>query len=81
VSVDGLTLSGNARHSLLIDGDVTGSLRNVSLENGDESLGIVQQRSSVAPSVDGNTPAITSVLEQGSFDALPVTPQAPSALQ
>ena len=38
-----LTLSGNALASVLIDGEASGMLSNVTLSDGDEALGIVQQ--------------------------------------
>lgn len=78
IAVDGLTLSGNARASVVIDGEATGTLANVTLSGGDESKGVVQQKYSgggAQPSTGQNAPAITTSAE-GLF-AIPVPPELP----
>jgi hypothetical protein len=80
--IDGLSLSGNARASLLIDGDVApgSSIANVTQSDGDEAKGIVQQNvagGGVSPSVGAGAPAILqSVTEKY---AIPVPPLPPSS--
>jgi hypothetical protein len=63
IAIDGLTLSGNARASLVIDGPAAGSLANVTLAGGDEQKGIVQQSVSAGdeqPQTGTAAPAITT---------------------
>ncbi len=62
IVIDGLELSGNARASVVIDGEATGSMKNVTLNEGDEEKGIVQQSFSggTQPQVGESAPAITT---------------------
>lgn len=61
MAIDGLSLSGSARASVLIDGAASGSMTSVTLGGGDENKGIVQQNyvSGSQPAVGANAPAIT----------------------
>jgi hypothetical protein len=82
VAIDGLTVGGSGRNSILIDGPVAAgsALANVTLESGDELKGILQQRAgqaSEAPSID-NAPAPMQTL--ASPHALPQAPLPPQAL-
>lgn len=74
IAVDGLSLDGNARASIVIDGEAAGSLANVTLSGGDEAKGIVQQSFSGGqqPQAGAGAPAITT-----SADPLFSIPQAP----
>jgi hypothetical protein len=65
VVLDGITLSGSARQSVLIDGDVGqgSSITNVTLEGGDELLGILQQnytQGGVQPVVGSGAPPVST---------------------
>jgi len=62
IAIDGLSLSGNARASVVIDGEASGSMANVTLGGGDEEKGIVQQAyaGGAQPQVGANSPAITT---------------------
>jgi hypothetical protein len=74
VTIEDLTLSGNARASLLIDGSAHGTLTNVTLAGGDESKGILQQNFPAGGSQPGvtNSPPITTTA--GAMFALPLSP-------
>lgn len=64
--IDGLTLSGNDRSALLIDGPVTGSISNVTLASGDEAKGIVQQHVGSAaegPTMGSGAPALSQLAD------------------
>ena len=65
-TMDELSLSGNARASLLIDGPAAGSLAQVTLSGGDEQKGIVQQSYSGGPQpqLGGGVPPITTSAEE-----------------
>ncbi|MGK3987315.1 right-handed parallel beta-helix repeat-containing protein [Sorangium sp. So ce136] len=77
-TITALALSGNDRASVLIDGEASGALSEVTLSGGDEALGIVQQniRSGDAkPAVMGSTPALRVVTAQEfSVPDMPVAP-------
>lgn len=62
IAVDGLSLSGNARASVVIDGEAGGSMKNVTLSGGDETKGVVQQSYSGGsqPQVGANAPVIAT---------------------
>lgn len=81
VAVDNVTLSGNQRASMLIDGPAgAGStITNVTLEGGDELLGLVQQNApsgTSSPTVGAGAPPIDQT-ETESF-AVPIGPMAPA---
>ncbi len=77
IAVDDLSLSGNARASVVIDGEATGSLTNVTLSGGDEAKGVVQQKyaGGAQPQVGAGAPAITTSAD-GLF-AIPLPPSLP----
>ena len=77
IAVDGLSLSGNARASVVIDGEATGSLTHVTLSGGDEAKGVVQQQyaGGAQPQIGAGAPAITTSAD-GLF-AIPVPPSLP----
>lgn len=56
----GVTLSGNALASVMIDGEADGSLSDLTLTGGDEQKGVVQQsyKGGKQPAVAGSTPAL-----------------------
>jgi hypothetical protein len=65
VVLGSVTVSGSARASVLIDGEVASgsSVTNLALEGGDESKGIVQQNlpsSGTQPVTSGTTPSVTT---------------------
>jgi hypothetical protein len=65
MTVDGLTVSGSARASVLIDGPVApgSSLARVTLEGNDVALGILQQnlaQGDTQPQIGAATPALTT---------------------
>lgn len=74
LTVSDLSLGGNARSSILIDGEATGSLTNVTLKDGDENKGIVQQSysSGPQPAVETNAPAITTNADE--VFSIPIAP-------
>jgi hypothetical protein len=82
VAIDGLAMSKSARNALLIDGAVgAGStLKNVTLSEGDETKGIVQQNVRVGT----GAPALESAPElsqsAGQIASIPETPEAPVAV-
>jgi hypothetical protein len=83
VRVDGLALAGNALQSMLIDGPVFegSALNNVTLSEGDETKGIVQQlvmTGDAEPTVEGGTPAITR--EPTKVADVPAPPSVPQKL-
>lgn len=83
VQIQGLTLSGNERLSMLIDGEVGAgsSLSEVTQIGGDEAKGIVHQQlpqGGTAPTVDDTVPTIAS--DVGRLHAVASAPQAPTAL-
>jgi len=83
VQVQGLTLAGNARTAMLIDGPVaTGStITDLTLEQGDETMGIVQQRANQldqAPEVSGSTPAVSQTMDAP--HDLAIAPLPPAAI-
>ncbi|WP_437752277.1 right-handed parallel beta-helix repeat-containing protein [Sorangium sp. So ce1389] len=59
-TITDVSLSGSALASVLIDGAARGTLRHVTLSDGDEALGIVQQNftSGAQPAVEAGTPAL-----------------------
>jgi hypothetical protein len=64
-----VTVSGSARASVLIDGEVASgsSVTNLALEGGDESKGIVQQNlpsSGTQPVTSGTTPSVTTSVSE-----------------
>jgi hypothetical protein len=74
--VDEVTLSGNARASVVIDGTASGSLKDITLQGGDESKGIVEQNYT-----GGSTPTIgpgapTPSVQAAEMFAVPVAPAA-----
>jgi hypothetical protein len=75
LQVDQLTLSGNERASLVIDGAAKGTLTDVTQTAGDDAKGIVQQNYSMGdtPTVGGSTPAVTK-----SATEVFTVPKAPS---
>lgn len=80
VVIDGLTCSGSARQSILLDGEVAAgsSISNVTLENGDDAKGILQQNlqsGGTQPTVQAAPPL--TVTDQEQF-AVPVAPSVPS---
>lgn len=77
IAIDGLALDGNARASIVIDGEAAGSLANVTLSGGDEAKGVLQQSYSGGqqPQAGAGAPAITT-----SADALFSIPLAPAVL-
>lgn len=84
VHVNGLTLAGNAIASMVIDGPVGigSTLANVSLIEGDEQKGIVQQNvldTDPAPATEGTTPPLSRQPTQ--VADVPASPQAPVALE
>jgi hypothetical protein len=81
VSIDGLTVSASARQGVLIDGPVAGgsTIANLTLTDGDEAKGLVQQSVQVGdptPAIGAATPALTS--ESSQVFAVPQPPAAPS---
>ncbi len=79
VTVEGLTLSGNARASILIDGPAGGSLNDVTQSGGDAQKGILQQSFTGGmeqPTVGANVPALTTT--SGEQFVTPVAPPSPS---
>jgi hypothetical protein len=78
VTVTGVTLSGNARASVLIDGEATGSLSDLTLTGGDEQKGVVQQsfKGGKQPGVSGSTPALKT--EASEIFMIPLAPPAAS---
>jgi hypothetical protein len=63
VQLEQVSLSNNARASILIDGPASGSLLDVTLSGGDETKGIVQQSydgSGPQPAVGANAPPLTT---------------------
>lgn len=84
VKIDGLTLAGNADASMLIDGPVAAdsTLKDVTLTEGDEAKGIVQQNvmpADAAPSAEGTTPTVTR--DPMKVADMPAGPEAPQALE
>jgi hypothetical protein len=77
--IDGLVLGGNARRSVLLDGACGegSSLAHVTLEGGDEALGLLQQSFDGvgAPALGASVPALES-----SAEALFALNQAPSSV-
>ena len=74
ITIDSLSLGGSARASVVIDGEATGAMSNITLSDGDEAKGIVQQGYSggAQPTTDEGAPPITT-----SPDALFAIPEAP----
>jgi hypothetical protein len=81
MTVDGLSLAGNARQSILIDGPVAAgsSIANVTLAGTDEQSGILQQRYSggEAPELGEGTPELEQRAEV--VFEVPTPPAAPVA--
>ncbi|MBK8257050.1 MAG: right-handed parallel beta-helix repeat-containing protein [Polyangiaceae bacterium] len=76
LTIEGLTVGGSARASIVIDGEASGSMTNVVLEGGDESKGILQQNyaGGSQPQVGSNAPAIsTSDAEEFAMPEPPAT--------
>ncbi|WP_437323219.1 right-handed parallel beta-helix repeat-containing protein [Sorangium sp. So ce381] len=77
-TVTALALRESARASVVIDGEASGALSEVTLSGGDEERGIVQQNArsgEVKPDVMGSTPALRVVAEQEfSVPDMPVAP-------
>ncbi|KYF76710.1 hypothetical protein BE11_44040 [Sorangium cellulosum] len=59
-TISDVSLGASALASVLIDGEATGTLRHVTLSDGDEALGIVQQNftSGAQPAIEAGTPAL-----------------------
>lgn len=77
IAIDGLTVSGSARASVVIDGEASGTLTNITLAGGDEMKGIVQQAYSggAQPQVGDGAPAITT--SATGLYAIPKPPSLP----
>jgi len=77
IVIDSLSVGGSARASVLIDGEASGSMSNVTLSDGDEAKGVVQQSytGGSQPQAGANAPAITT-----SADGLFAIPDAPIAV-
>jgi hypothetical protein len=77
IAIDGLALESNARASVVIDGDASGSMKNVTLSGGDEQKGIVQQdyAGGSQPQVGAGAPAITT--SPTAMFSLPKAPDLP----
>jgi hypothetical protein len=82
VHIDGLTLSGNARNSFLIDGPVPAgsTIQNVTLDSGDEQKGIVQQRVTLMSDIPETTNAPQVEPTDTAPYAVPVSPAPPQAI-
>ena len=80
VTVTGVTLSGNARASVLIDGEADGSLSDLTLTGGDEQKGVVQQnfKGGKQPGVSGSTPALKT--DASEIFMIPLAPPAASKM-
>jgi hypothetical protein len=83
VSIDGLTLTNNARASFLIDGAVApgSSIANVTLSGGDQQKGILEQNLPMGgrqPQVVSGAPAIT--VNMGEVYAVATSPAVPSGI-
>ena len=78
--LEAVQIGSSARIGLLIDGAATGSLTDVTLVDGDQTAGIVQQSfaGGAQPSVSGGTPTIDVNASQ--LFAVPAPPSAVSAL-
>ncbi|WP_437670767.1 right-handed parallel beta-helix repeat-containing protein [Sorangium sp. So ce131] len=75
-TISDLIVSGSALASVLIDGEVTGMLRNVTLSGGDEARGILQQnftRGGSQPRVVEATPALQAT--EGERYPVPAPPE------
>ena len=81
LQIDGLSVSGSARQSILIDGPVASgsSVAHVTLAGGDEKKGIVEQNFSggTAPAVGAGAPQVTQ--SAGMVDAIPLGPATPAS--
>ncbi|WP_437521421.1 right-handed parallel beta-helix repeat-containing protein [Sorangium sp. So ce726] len=68
------SLSGNALASVLIDGEATGTLHHITLSDGDEALGIVQQNftGGMQPTVEAGTPALRA--DEAALYPVPAAP-------
>src|SRR5262249_52346336 len=82
-SIDGLTLSGNTRASMLIDrsGAPGRSVSNIAVSLGDEAKGILQQNlatGGVQPQIGTGVPNIT--VNMGEVFAVPASPAVPSGI-
>jgi hypothetical protein len=78
--VDRLTLSGNLRSSILVDGPVgAGSkLSNVTLEDGDEEKGLVHQRLAAGDASLDTDGSVSVTEDAAQLFAVPTTLQIPS---
>jgi len=79
--IDRVTLAGNGRESVLIDGEVAmgSSIANLTLSGGDEAKGVVQQSfpsGGVAPTVGAGAPALQQ--SQSELFSVPKAPEVPS---
>ncbi|KYF72881.1 hypothetical protein BE17_47955 [Sorangium cellulosum] len=59
-TISDVSVGGSALASVLIDGEASGTLHHVTLSDGDEALGIVQQdfRTGAQPTIESGTPAL-----------------------
>jgi hypothetical protein len=83
ITIDGLTLGGSARQSMLIDGPVASgsSIANVLLEQGDESKGLLQQNlpaQGEQPAIGQGAPPL--LVDMGELFAVPESPMVPSGI-
>lgn len=83
LQIDGLDLSGDARASVLIDGEVGAhsSIAHVTLSGGDASKGVLEQafpNGGVAPAVGAGAPPLQK--RATSTFAIPAGPAAPASL-
>lgn len=80
VELEEVSLSGNARASILIDGPATGTLVDVTLSGGDELKGIVQQSYDgigPQPTIVSNVPAISTAATEQFAVSKPPTAVSP----
>jgi hypothetical protein len=72
--ISDLSLSGNALASVLIDGEASGLLDQVTLSGGDQTLGIVQQSfmGGMQPTIMDGTPALQ--VDAGEVHPVPMPP-------
>jgi hypothetical protein len=83
VQLSSVTFSGSGRNAILIDGSVDpdSSLADITLTDGDDALGIVQQQFTVgdnAPTMGANVPPLQQDVSQ--LFAIPLEPATPTPL-
>jgi hypothetical protein len=76
--VTDLTLSANARASIVINGEASGNLQNITLQGGDEAKGILHQSfaGGSKPTIGAGVPALSTHVEE--VFAVPVAPPPPA---